>query len=224
MAATGDVYMLTDSGVWQGELNQNVYFYRIEDAPTATAAEGLATAWVDEVLPLVRAFQSNTFEHTKIHVVNLFDLADVYEETISLLGTITCTSPTALTPSFVAARFGLTRDNARVRNGAKYYSGICETNVNGNLFTGLSSAFTALADELIDPLVAGVTDTFRLVLVKRTRVVVPDPTPLNPDNRKYAYSLPTSQEEMGDLWAYVRSASQDGYVSHMDSRQRGRGV
>lgn len=224
MPVQGDVYKLTTHATWHGQVNQNVYFYRAEDDPTAGIAQGLATEWIEEILPLLVPMQADSFNYNRVHVVNLFDAADVYEEIIDIDGEQACGGVATEAPSFNAQRATLVRDNARVKNGAKYYGGLCEQNISGDSVVGLTSAQTAFAAELAEPIFAGIIDELRLVLVKRTRVVVPDPNTLNPDNLKYAYGLPESQSEMGNLWAYVREVAFSPDVSHMDSRQKGKGV
>lgn len=224
MPVEGDIYQIVVSGTYLGQHTQNVYMYRIEDVPTATAAEGLATEWESDVFAYVNNILPAQHVTTTILVKNLFDPADIYEGVINVTGGLGCTGPAANVPSNLAQYARFIRDNARVDNGAKYFVGPCEANVSGNDIIGMDAAYTAAAAALIDTLVAAVTDTFRPVLVKRVRSVANKTNSFGQTVSYYRYRLPASQVEMDTNWAYVRQVQFSTLISHLDSRQPGHGA
>jgi hypothetical protein len=223
MAAVGDMIQVTAEGLWLGQLNQNVFFYRIEDAPTATWYDGVAEEFEDEVLLTVRNIQSPSFTWVRLVVRNLFNAGETYEYAVSVAGTRACDAGAAAEASFMAAGFKLVRANARVKHGYKYFGALCEGDVSGNLFTLVGATTDTVEAGLAAPLVAGGVDTFKPVIVGRIMTVVASPTTLNPNNLIRRYKLPVSQAAMADNWAYVREAVVNPYITTMRSRKAGHG-
>lgn len=224
MSVEGDIYQLTANGTYLGQHTQNVYFYRIEDVPTSTAAEGLATEWQSDVFAYVNNILPAQHTTTTIAVKNIFDASDVYEVAINVAGGLGCTGPAANVPSNIAQYARLLRDNPRVDNGAKYFVGPCEANLSGNDIVGMDAAYVAASGAMIDELVAGVTDIFKPVLVKRVRTVANRTNGFGQTVSYYRYKLPIDQAQMDTNWAYIRQVQFSLLVSHMDSRQPGHGA
>lgn len=215
MAVEGDIAKLTVTGSCLGQVMQNVFFYRCEDAPTAGWAEGLATEFVGDVLLNIRLIQSAHFVWNGIQVVNLFDAADLYENPLNLVGTGSNTG-VELMPAFAAYGFRLQRGNAQVRNGRKMIGGMAEeAQTGGGITAGFRINADIAADAMAVTLTAGLTDVFKPVIVGR----VPYVTPAG----DHAYRLPETQAEMGVKWAYV-IAAQYRSITTMNSRKVGHGI
>lgn len=224
MPVLGDVYQLTTSARYLEQLVQNVFFYRVEDTPTPTAVEGLISEFIDEVIPPLIALQNSTLNYFNVAAVNLFDKSDILEVATDIDGGVACSSPDTVSPSFVAAHFKLVRDNARVRNGSKYVAALCEGYLQGNSIVGQDAQLEDIADAFAATLTAGGVDSFRPVIVARVRTTASRINRFGQTVSYYKYALPESQSQMGNKWAYVREAQGSTDVSHMDSRQKGRGA
>lgn len=215
MAVLGDVAKLTVTGSSLGQVNQNVFFYRITDVPTAGWAEGLATEFISEVLLEIRKVQSANFVWNAIQVVNIFDAADLYEEGLNLVGTGSNVAAEMM-PSYCAFGFRLQRGNAQVRNGRKMIGGMAEeAQVNGGITTGFRVNADLAAAAMAQELVAGAVDYFSPIIVGRVEYTT--------DEGKQAYRLPVTQAEMAANWAYVISA-QYRSITTMNSRKVGHGI
>lgn len=218
MAGTeGDIISVTLHSLWQSQVTEMVFFYRVEDTPTAGYLEGLATEFEDNGLPIFALAQSVNMEYVQLTVRNIFNLDEfVKSPLVPDDGTL---SAGADLPSFMSANIKLVRSNARVRHGRKAFGGATENEIGGQQW---ETAYVALlqdcADWMAEEQIAGGVDFFKPVIVGR--VFVPaDP----PDIPNAYYRLPTSQVEMGDNWAYVISALASPFASTQRSRKLGHG-
>lgn len=224
MTAQFDVFMLTISGLFNLQLNQNVFMYQITDTPSTGAPEGLVTEFLETVLPTIAAIQSTDFNWYNAKAVNLFDAADLYEENIDVDGTRSPGSSAADQPSFLALGVKLQRGNARVRNGYKYFGGLIEGDVSNGLWNVGGAPQTNLQAALSTTLVAGGIDTFQPVIVAREQETKNFINKFGQTVSYTAYSLPKTQAEMDDKFAPVIQASVNPQVTTMRSRKVGHGV
>jgi len=216
MAVAGDVAKLTVSATYLGQMCQNVFFYRIQDAPTETWYEGLAFEFLAEVLDAIREVQATQYVYTGISIVNLFNAAELYEEPLAVTGKLTAAANTLL-PSYVSLSFKLLRSNTFVRNGRKQIGGLPEVLIDGNsLAAGYAGQVASIDVALAEVLNPGLgADLFAPVIVGRV--------PYTTSEGRDAYRLPESQAEMGTNWAQINLA-QFVRPSTMNSRKVGHGI
>jgi len=214
---TGDIIQLTLNQLNQSQVQQNVFFYRVEDEPTSGYLEGLCEEFDTNGVPLFADVQSTQVSYISLVARNIFNED---EFVLSPLGTATGTLSTGgTTPSFQSANIRLVRGNARVRHGRKAIGGSVEANMSGQVWdSGYLGSLQDLADWMATEIVAGAVDFFKPVIVGR---VLHDADP--PDHPTDWYALPTSQSEMGLDWAYVISGLADQFVSTQRSRKLGHG-
>lgn len=224
MTAIGDVFQVTLSATYLGQLINNVFMYRINDTPSTGAVQGLVTDFISDMLPTIQTLQDDSLAYIRVTAINLFDPSDLWEEALAVYGTQACVAVTASSPSFLAIHTRLIRDNARVDNGAKYWAGLCENFVSENAIVGLDSPLNLLDTQLAADLNPGSVDTFQPVLVKRVRTTASRVNSFGQTVSYYKYRLPNSSAEMDDNWSIIRSAQSSRVVSHMLSRQAGRGI
>lgn len=184
MAIAGDVYEIVDTSEFNGQKVLNVFFYEITVLPIGGGSTDVCTAYIEQMLPLITAWQSADVVHTSVKARNLFDDVDAHEELISVPGADTTGDPLG---TFEAVPFRLAGNNAAVRNGAKRFPGLTEgAQTNGVI--DAPTVVAALADlgvELSAAMLWGVLDAGTLVpvIVKRILVTVGE------------YRLPANQGE-----------------------------
>lgn len=206
-----DVYQLTHTMLWNNaEPMVNVYFYQ-RNTGLGTAQQ-LANAWSEDVLPAIRAWQSQIVWHDRCEVINLGDLTDFggtnYTNTRGLN-----TSADPL-PAFNAVQYTLRAGSRAVRPGSKRYPGITEGDVTAGVITssGVITQLNALGAALIANIQAGTGETFAPVIVKRVKYA--------PEPGKVAYRLP---ETTGELVAPgITGYSLNFNISHQVSRGNAR--
>lgn len=185
-----DVYEVVDVGELYGQEQLNVYFYEQRAALVpigGNTAQFLASAWADQILPVVRSCQGDDFLHTEVRVRNLFNASDAGSVVTAVRGNGgNGTSETM--PGFNAAGLQLKTDNPAVRPGAKRIGGLSENAAADGVFSGpVLTALNNLADALPVPITGGVIiadDVFFPVVVKRVR---------SGEAGGYTYRLPESQ-------------------------------
>lgn len=211
MAGVGDILKLDLQGNYQGQTWLNVFFYRIEDAPTEGYLDGLATEFGSVVLSAVAATQQASVNYDSITITNIFtDEQKQYTGFSPASGGITATNSL---PSIISASVKLVRSNTRVRHGRKSLLGFDEGDMNSNLWTSSKrAAITTAAQTFADTLTAGGVDVFKPVIVGRVLETPPPP-------EKPFYRLPNSLLEMGTNWAYIVDVFVSPYVRTMNSRR-----
>ena len=213
--AVGDVIQIGLEASVNNILMRNVFYYRVEDVPTAGYLDGLNTEFQDIILSTWAATQCTPTIFQSVALLNLFS-GDVLEDNTPVPGTGSRAVSGDQSASFVAYMILLTRENNRVRHGRKYVYAPLETDVGGNLASvGFLALLTTLAGVLDDTLIAGGVDNFRPIIVGR----IPYTTP----GGKEAYRLPSSQAEMSDKWSYVLPCRAINRTTTMNSRKFWRG-
>lgn len=169
--AVGDVYQIIDNQVLQGQVCQNVYFYRVAEvgAPSDAAADVLV-AFQEDVFPLILAVQPTDVEHTSIRVVNLFNPSDAIEELVDDTGTLGVGDVHA---TFAAYGIRLVGDNAAVRSGSKRIAGALENASTDGVLDDATiiAALDDLAAQLAVGLLFGSLDGGDLVPVVVGRIL-----------------------------------------------------
>jgi hypothetical protein len=142
LGASGDVYELIDTQVQAGQKVLNVYFYVLDAIGIAgNVAINVVEEFVENVLPLITAWQCGDVLHTSVSARNLFDETEAHTELISEAGE----NPDSVLPPFNAVGFRLIGDNSAVHDGSKRYAGIGESQVSDGVITG-GTVITALQD------------------------------------------------------------------------------
>jgi len=213
-----DVLQLVLSGLYASQVWENVFFYRVEDAPTGGILTGLATEFQAEVLAVMAAAQNDATAYDQIIVRNIFSGDEAVVAPLTpVMGSV---SGSDVAPSFIAASIKLVRGNARVRHGRKSLIGMSEANMNGQIWTsGFQTDLQAVADAFAAQLNPGLADLLAPIIVGRVEYV---PDPDEPDH--FAYRLPESQAEMDDNWAYVVSGQASTVITTQNSRKQGHGT
>lgn len=216
MAVAGDVAKVTVSATYLGQVCQNVFFYRIQDAPTEGWKTGLASEFALQVLTEIRALQVDTYQYTGLQVINLFNAADLLEVPLTVAGTVAAAT-SVLLPSYVSLSFKLNRANALVRNGRKQIGGLMDGQIDGN---NLTAAYVTAANDAAAAMALTLNpglgvDVFIPVIVGRVGYTTSEGND--------AYRLPESQAEMGANWSPISSA-QFVRPSTMNSRKVGHGI
>lgn len=166
MASLGDVFQLIDEQEQYGQQVLNVYFYRLDTPVVGNAAEMLVSSFITEVLPDIRAIQTDVITHRSVSAKNLYDETEAHTELISLAGTQTGEG----LPGFSAYAYRLIGDNAAVRDGQKRYAGASEQHQVGGVITSapMLALMVALATQLATGLSIGVdTNALMPVIVGR---------------------------------------------------------
>ena len=211
----GDIVEIVTSALWQGVTMRNVYFYRVDDTPTAGYLTGLSTEFQSSVWTAFMATQLVAYVGTAISIRNVFT-GDVLEDLTPTpaVGTLAVSGDT--NPPFLAVNVGLERQNNRVKQGRKSVpipteGYMTSTAVVGTFLTNLNT-YAALLDDVLQP---GGVDDFTPVIVGRVKYT----TPLG----KEAYRLPVSQAEMGDRWSPIVGSRVYVTPTTMNTRKFGRG-
>lgn len=193
-----------------GEPSQNDFFYLQETVEGG--ANTLTNAFYDTILPLINACQHGIMKNTRIRTINLFDLGDFNERTLSSTGTNADGGAEAL-PFFNAFNVTLRVSTRAVKPGSKRFSGLSEFHNAAGVLVGLDTQLPALLAALDDPLEnEGLAATFRPIVVKRIEYTTSKGT--------QAYKLPETPEDA--VYGFVQSAFCNMKVRHQDSRGNGR--
>lgn len=180
MGSIGDVYQLVDEQVQESQRVLNAYFYRLDTPVIGNAAQFLAEAFIDEVLPKILDIQGDEVTHTAITVTNLFNESEAHTELISEAGTV---AGADLLPTFNAVGFRLIGDNAAVRDGQKRFAGVPEGFQTNSVITNAPyiADLATLAIQLAAGLFIGL-DADALIPVIVQRILVSPGTYRLPDN------------------------------------------
>lgn len=212
----GDVVQLTLSTTWQSVMCLGVYYYRVEDAPTAGYLAGLVTEFQAGPLTAYAPTQVIGVTFDSLRATNIFTGDELIDTSLSPAGG-SAANTGEMSATMVAACIRLIRANTRVRNGRKQVPLTRELDSVGNfLSAGIQAALNTFAATLDNVLQPGGLDDFAPIIVGRVPYVTP--------SGRTAYRLPLTQEEMGDNWSYVVNTALVNRVTTMNSRKFWRGV
>lgn len=155
-AAIGNLLRLTDEQVYLGETVLNVYLYRVTSI-TGLAGNYLELInewWEDNVLEPITNIQVPSLVHNSRRWENLTNYTDLFTESTPIAGTVS-TGGGVLLPSYVTLGFLLERESLTTRNGAKRFSGVPVTWVDGNERVGGDTPVTAVEEALAADVVLG---------------------------------------------------------------------
>lgn len=216
MASQYDVFQVTLKGTIIGQTFLNVFYYRLEDEPSAGHMAGLLNTFQTVVQEPYAVLTTSDTTFDTITGKNIFT-GDEYS-IIPATREGQRVGAGQVLPSFMAAHVKLIRSNNRVRHGHKYIVGMTETEQYGNVWApGSLEAIQSVADTFAVNLDAGgVVDVFRPIILGRVQY--------NPEPGRVAYRLPTSLSEMSDQWSYVSAALASPSITTMRSRKEGHGV
>lgn len=196
-------------------VNRNIWFYYLDDPPTAGYLTGLLTEFQTVVLTPLAAALINTFTFTEIVVSNIFSGDEVIDVTPTPAAGTRAPAGDTLA-AFMAEMFVLERQNGRVRNGRKFIPLSLETDIAGSfVVAGTNTLVQNVATASAQTLNPGGVDTFVPAIVGRLAYTT--------SSGKTAYRLPASQGEMGDNYSLVSSARAVNRVTTMNSRKFWRG-
>lgn len=211
----GDVMRVTVRAEISTSQFLNVFFYRLEDVPTATYLEGLLTEFQTVVLSKIAALEYTDYVFNGVVAENIFS-GDILEDVTPTPAAGTRTATGDRLAYFNAGMILLPRQNARVRHGRKFMYLGYEQDAQGNqIASGTLTLLGNLAAVLDDVLAPGLTDNFAPVIVGRIAYTSP--------SGRTAYRLPTSQAEMGENWSYISTPRVINRCTTMNSRKQGRG-
>lgn len=194
---------------------RNIWFYRLDDPPTAGYLTGLLTEFQTAVLTPLAAALINTFTFTEIIASNIFSGDEVIDVTPTPAAGTRAPSGDTLA-AFLAEMFVLERQNGRVRNGRKFIPLSLESDIVGSfVVAGTNTLVQAIATASAATLNPGGVDTFVPCIVGRI--------PYTTSSGRTAYRLPNTQGEMGDNYSLVSSARAINRVTTMNSRKFWRG-
>lgn len=164
--ASQDLYRLIDRQTLQSQQVLNVYYYKQISA--AGSSELLIAAFIEDVLPAIRAIQVDDLTHVRIDCENLTGVVDYVEETLT--SNNTGADNTEPMPTFVAWGFRLNRASRLSRHGYKRIAGPGEANVTSGVpaagFLGTLNAAAAAIGADIGELSG--PSTYRPYIVRAT--------------------------------------------------------
>lgn len=223
--ATLDVYEVTLAQQFLGQALINVFFYEmgVETGDT-NWAQALAQVFQSETCTanggtwFDSAAFSDDLEIMSVNVRNLFNIAEIGGVLLGQAGQGQNTGANE-TP-YTAYRMTSQRRRGDMRNGNKYFGGLCNGSaVNGVITPTIQGLLDTLAEKMSATLVytdAGITAPFKPVIVKRVRSGAG--TPADP----YVYRLPESLDEyegyVADNW------TRTDLLTTSNRRKIGRGV
>lgn len=212
---TGDIVRVSLKATSGVATMRNVWFYRVDDPPTAGYLDGLLTEFQSTVLAPYAATQITSFQMVELVASNIFTGDEKIDVTPTpAAGTRAPSGDPCAT--FIAAMIVLERQNARVRNGRKFVHLPQEGDLAGqNIIAGTLTLLTTLANAMAANLNPGGTDLFKPAIVGRK--------PYTTSSGKTAYRLPATQGEMGEDYSLVDTARVINRVTSMNSRKFWRG-
>ena len=168
MASQGDIIQVSLEMLWSNITTmRNVFYYRLDDPPTASYLTGLDTEFQTRVLVPYAATQGTALSFTSIEYLNIFT-GDTLTNVAPSPQQGTRTLSGDPSPSFMALMILLERKNSRVRNGRKYIFAPSEADITGNGFAaGFQTLANTLKSGMVFPLHPGVVDLFIPCIVGR---------------------------------------------------------
>lgn len=223
--ATLDVYEVTMAQRFVGESLINVFFYQmgVETGET-NWAQALAQAFQAQVCTanggtwFASLAFSNDLEILSVSVRNLFDVTEIGGVLLGTgaQGTNTATNDTPQS----AYRITSQRKRGDMRNGNKYFGGLCNGSaINGIVVPTITSLLADLADKMSQEVFydsGGITAPFTPVIVQRVR------SGAGTDTDPYKYRLPENLDEYEGYEADNWVASD--ILTTSNRRKIGRGV
>lgn len=145
----GDIYQLTLFASFLGQAITNVFHYRLlEVGSGAGGADNLGASFADNILDDLIPLQSESLGYTGLVCMNLHNLSDFVETPLTLEGLLEIADDNNA-PSYVALVYRYGRTAAGQRYGYKRFSGLVESQISGNAFTGNVTDANDLATALI---------------------------------------------------------------------------
>lgn len=203
--AAGNRFMLTDVQNYLSQTVLNVYFY-LQATGDVQAADGLAAAFQDTMLPLLVPLQNDELTHTSIQVINIDNADDWF--TLPLTADNVGTSTSDGMPPYAVWAFRYNRTTRAVRNGQKRIGGVSEANVSDGVATG--GAVTDLA-ALAAAMGAALDDTLGNIFTPRIF------------HRAPAVGTPPVYPPLSDGTDYPVASVEYVSVSTQNTRKFGRG-
>jgi len=212
--ALSDIYELTLAQLYGagGERLLTKWYY--QKAGSGESASDLAEHFfgTGSMLARLNAFQSTKIVNETVRVINLGDLADFADVTLTGGGALA----TDAAPAFCAVGFTLKLDTRAVRPGSKRIPGVSEADqadgiiVNAGVITDINLAAVQMAEDIA----GDSAELYRPVVLKRVHIVE-----AGPPARDF-YRLPETDEEL--VAARVIVALVNMKVTHQVSRGNGR--
>lgn len=165
---TGDLLQIIDNQTYLGEDLMNVYYYRWFSLPVTDPAAytGLLNSFDEIVIDNVIKAQNEFLEHTTLSIRNLSNNLDYAEMTVAKDGLLDV-DPANCLQSYVTLGFQMIRDSLATRNGYKRFSGLIESQVEGNTYVGSLDPIGDIIGGLQGFLYNGVVATAAPIIVKR---------------------------------------------------------
>lgn len=158
------------TGVVLNQETVNRFFYATSES--GGTAQGLATAFETEVVPLLQGIMNVNASFLSMLVQGVKGVSDFATRTLSAQGT----NGGECLPPYASWDFTLVRGGARERNGYKRIAGVGEGNqANGVASSGIQSALESAADAMAE--IIGDSDELYTPVIRRTRV---NRAPVNP--------------------------------------------
>lgn len=166
--AFGDLLQIIDNQTYLGEDLMNVYYYRWFSTPTLdnSAYIPLLEDFQAEVINEVVKVQNEYVTHTTTSIRNLSNNLDYAERTSATIGTLDV-DPANTLPSYMTLGFQLIRDSLATRNGYKRFSGMIESQVEGNDYVASLTPIGDVIGGLQENLTVGLVQVAAPVIVKR---------------------------------------------------------
>ena len=162
----GNRFELIDGQTFVGQECLNVYFYQQTAGVFGAAAQDLAAAWEINVLPTVRAIQTDDVNHDATACRNLDNPADftVLPHVPGLAGTVTGEA----LPPYAAWTFQQTRQTMASRHGWKRIVAVPEAwQAQGIADTGVLATLAAYASWLHSDILGPGGNVYRPVIMRR---------------------------------------------------------
>jgi len=204
-----EIYHIIHAGTLQGEAVQNDYFYRVDTG--VPSALNIAQAFIEDIQPLVVGWLCNNLVFNRVKVINLGDLTDFYDATVTGTGEVTAN----MLPPANAVNITMRTDTRAVRPGSKRYSGIGVTAATDGVIT--DATVIGLINELATALASPIGyDTepeamYKPIVVKRVFDAE--------IGEEGGYRLPKTDGEL--VFGNVTGALWNTKVSHQDTRSNG---
>lgn len=178
--ALNDILQITDVSVMDSSEILNVYFYRTTARDVDTDYPDVSSCFQSDVQNALLQLQSGACVHTAIHIRNLTNGIDVYDEVTNNGGVVGGEN----FPNFVSLGFRLVRTNATTRHGSKRIGGLPETLIAGNSVVGafnaaVAAAAAALAADITFPGTGTDEYTGEPVIIGRWPINTPNAGQLN---------------------------------------------
>lgn len=213
--STGDIARVALKYTIRNIVMRNVFYYRVQDLPTAGYLSGLLTEFGTAVLTPISNLLTTAYTISELIATNIFS----GDEVVNVAPTPAAGTRSAageVMPDFVAAMIILERQNSRVRNGRKFFPLPLEADSTGTqIVAGTITLYNNIAAGMDNTLNPGGVDSFAPAIVARI--------PYTTSSGRIAYRLPATQAEMGDNYSLSDTARLVARPTTMNSRKPWRG-